>query len=255
MKMLSASRARRCGRTWDFTGADGIIAGRRRSAGRFRRRSAGDVRGAILTPEARPTPPAGIVAFLTGLSGAGKSTIADALAAELRAAGEPVSVLDGDELRKHLSADLGFDRASREANVQRAAEIAAERAGAGEIVVTALISPFDRSRRLARELVERRAPFLLVWVRTPLEVAEARDPKGLYAKARAGAIPDFTGIDSPYEEPEDADLVIETISTPVPDAVAQIREAIDRKRSTAPRRPADSIDAEPADDEEPDPLT
>lgn len=191
-----------------------------------------DIEGQVL-PEPAPR---GVVVFLTGLSGAGKSTIAEALAAELRAAGEPVTVLDGDELRRHLSADLGFDRASREANVQRAAEIAAELAGEGQIVVGALISPFDRSRRLARELVERTAPFLLVYVRTPLDVAEARDPKGLYARARAGEIPDFTGIDSPYEEPEDAELVIETTRTPVPDAVALIRQALERARSADRRR-------------------
>jgi sulfate adenylyltransferase len=198
----------------------------------------------------------GVVVFLTGLSGSGKSTIAEALAADLEAAGEPVSILDGDELRRHLSADLGFDRASREANVQRAAEIAADRAGEGQIVVTALISPFDRSRRMAREVVEQRAPFLLVWVRTPLEVAESRDPKGLYARARAGEIPDFTGIDSPYEEPEDADLVIETVSTPVADAVARIREAVDRARSAD--RGSTGVarsDASSLDGEEADPLT
>ncbi len=178
----------------------------------------------------------GAVVFLTGLSGAGKSTIAEALAAQLRAAGEPVTVLDGDELRKHLSADLGFDQASREANVQRAAEIAAQLAGEGQVVVGALISPFDRSRRRARQLVEPTAPFLLVYVRTPLDVAEARDPKGLYARARAGEIPDFTGIDSPYEEPEDAELVIDTTRTPVPDAVAAIRAALARLRLADPRR-------------------
>ncbi len=189
-------------------------------------------------------PPTGVVVFLTGLSGSGKSTIAEALAADLRAAAVPVTILDGDELRKHLSADLGFDRASREANVQRAAEIAADQASEGQIVVAALISPFDSSRRMARELVEQRAPFLLVWVRTPLEIAESRDPKGLYRRARAGEIPDFTGIDSPYEEPEDADLVVDTTSTPVPEAVARIREAIARARS---------IDDE--DGEEPVPLT
>jgi sulfate adenylyltransferase len=156
-----------------------------------------------------------------------------------------VTILDGDELRKHLSADLGFDRASREANVQRAAEIAADLASEGQIVVAALISPFDSSRRMARELVEQRAPFLLVWVRTPLEIAETRDPKGLYRRARAGEIPDFTGIDSPYEEPEDADIVVDTTSTPVPEAVARIREAIARARS---------IDDDD-DGEEPVPLT
>jgi len=188
------------------------------------------------SPEVPSTPAlSGVVVFLTGLSGAGKSTIAEALAADLRAAGEPVTVLDGDELRRHLSADLGFDRASREANVQRAAEIAAELAAEGQIVIGALISPFDRSRRRARELVEATAPFLLVYVRTPLDVAEARDVKGLYARARAGEIPDFTGIDSPYEEPQDAELVIDTVSTPVPDAVALIREAVQQARWNARR--------------------
>ncbi len=171
--------------------------------------------------------PRGVVVFLTGLSGAGKSTIAAALAAELRAEGRTVTMLDGDELRRHLTADLGFDAASREANVRRAAELAAEFAGQGDIVIAALISPFERSRRLARELVEVSAPFLLVWVRTPLALAEQRDPKGLYKRARAGEIPDFTGIDSPYEEPADADLVIETATTPVPEAVRMIRAALE----------------------------
>ena len=165
--------------------------------------------------------------FLTGLSGAGKSTIANALAAELRAEGRAITMLDGDELRRHLTANLGFDAASREANVRRAAELAAEFAGRGDIVIAALIAPFERSRRLARTLVEAVAPFLLVYVRTPLALAESRDPKGLYKRARAGEIPDFTGIDSPYEEPADADLVIETATTPVPEAVRRIRVALE----------------------------
>jgi sulfate adenylyltransferase len=164
-----------------------------------------------------------VVVFLTGLSGAGKSTIAGALAADLQAAGRPVAILDGDELRRHLSADLGFDAASREANARRAAELAAELAGDGHVVIAALIAPFERSRREAREIVERTAAFVLVYVRTPLEVAEARDPKGLYARVRAGEIKDFTGIDSPYEEPTDADLVIDTTETSVAEAVAAIR--------------------------------
>jgi sulfate adenylyltransferase len=168
----------------------------------------------------------GAVLFLTGLSGAGKSTIAEALAAELRAEGLRVTILDGDELRKQLSADLGFDAASRELNMQRAAELAAELAADGQIVISALIAPFARSRRLARETVSPVAPFLLVWVRTPLEVAEARDPKGLYRRARAGEIPDFTGIDSPYEEPDDADIVVDTTSMTVSDAVALLRAAV-----------------------------
>jgi sulfate adenylyltransferase len=168
----------------------------------------------------------GAVVFLTGLSGAGKSTIAEALAASLRAEDREVSIIDGDELRR-LSAHFGFDAASREANVRRAAELAEERARDGQVAIAALIAPFERSRVAAREIVERSAAFLLVYVRTPLEVAEARDPKGLYAKVRAGEIRDFTGIDSPYEEPSDADLVIDTTDTPVAEAVQQIRTLLE----------------------------
>ena len=175
----------------------------------------------------------GVVVFLTGLSGAGKSTIAEALAADLRATGREVSIIDGDVLRQHVSADLGFDAASREANVRRAAELAAARASEGQVVISALIAPFERSRREARAIVEKTAPFLLVFVSTPLDVAEARDPKGLYRRARAGEIADFTGIDSPFEAPMDADLVIDTSVTPVPDSVARIRVLLDR--TLAPR--------------------
>jgi len=171
----------------------------------------------------------GAVVFLTGLSGAGKSTIAEALAADLRAGGKMVSIVDGDVLREKVSADLGFDAASREANVRRAAQLAAEQAADGQIVISALIAPFERSRAEARAIVEPVAPFLLVYVQTPLEVAESRDPKGLYKRARAGEIPDFTGIDSPYEAPTDADLVIDTTTTPVPEAVAVIRRALEAR--------------------------
>jgi sulfate adenylyltransferase len=169
----------------------------------------------------------GAVVFLTGLSGSGKSTIAETLAGELRADGSTVTIVDGDELRRRVSADLGYDPASREANARRATDIAIELASEGQIVITALIAPFELSRREARERIESVAPFLLVYVRTPLEVAESRDVKGLYRRARAGEIRDFTGIDSPYEEPTDADVVIDTTSTAVPDAVGLIRLALD----------------------------
>jgi sulfate adenylyltransferase len=175
---------------------------------------------------ARGGGPRGAVVFLTGLSGAGKSTIAEALAEDLRAAGRDVTIIDGDVLRSAVSADLGFDAASREANVRRAAELAARFATDGHVVISALIAPFERSRREARAIVEPVAPFLLVYVSTPLAVAEARDPKGLYRRARAGEIPDFTGIDSPYEAPPDADLVIDTTHVSVPEAVANIRDAV-----------------------------
>jgi uncharacterized protein len=176
---------------------------------------------------AKGSPSRGAVVFMTGLSGAGKSTIAEALKADLDAAGRPATILDGDVLRALDATSLGFDQASRERQIQRAAELAAESAARGEVVIAALIAPFDLARKLARATVEPVAPFLLTWVMTPLEVAEARDPKGLYKKVRAGEIGEFTGISSPFEEPEDAELVIDTTSTPVPEAVAQIRAAIE----------------------------
>jgi adenylyl-sulfate kinase len=194
----------------------------RRTVKRTRRAAAAAAPGTA----AASTTGSGAVVFLTGLSGAGKSTIAEALAADLRAAGRDVSIVDGDVLRQQVSAELGFDAASREANVRRAAEMAASSAAKGDIVISALIAPFERSRLEARGIVEPVAKFLLVFVRTPLEVAEARDPKGLYKRARAGEIPDFTGIDSPYEAPTDADLVIDTTTTSVPQAVALIRGAL-----------------------------
>jgi len=178
----------------------------------------------------------GAVVFLTGLSGAGKSTIAEALAESLREAGHDATIIDGDVLREHVSADLGFDAASREANVRRAAELAAGLAAEGQVVISALIAPFERSRREAREIVESAAPFLLVYVSTPLDIAEERDPKGLYRRARAGEIPDFTGIDSPYEPPMDPDLVIDTTSTSVAGAVAQVNAALRRVRPDPPPR-------------------
>ena len=181
--------------------------------------------GGELGPRAGSGAPAiGPVIYLTGLSGSGKSTIAEALAADLRAAGEMVEIVDGDVLRDRDPTPLGFDRASRETQMRRAAELAAELAVQGTTVISALISPFEAARADARAVIEAAgAPFFLVFVDTPLAVAEARDPKGHYRRYRAGEIRDMTGIDSPYEPPTDADLVIETTTTPVPDAVAAIR--------------------------------
>ena len=173
---------------------------------------------------AKPSP--GAVVFFTGLSGSGKSTIAEAFAERLRAEGRPVAIVDGDVLRALDPTPLGYDRASREANVRRAAELAAQWAGEGQVVVAALIAPFESARREARAIVERVAPFLLAYVSTPLEVAEARDPKGLYRRARAGEIPEFTGIDSPFEIPSDADLVLDTTVLSVDDSVDAIARAL-----------------------------
>ncbi len=173
--------------------------------------------------------PRGAVVLFSGLSGSGKSTIARALVEDLRDGGpREVTLLDGDEVRQHLSSELGFDEASRETNIRRIAWVASLIAAHGGIAVAAPIAPFASSRRYARELVGPRGVFLLVHVSTPLEVCEARDRKGLYARARAGLLPDFTGISSPYEVPDDADVVVDTSATSVDEAVRLVREALDR---------------------------
>ncbi|NNH53725.1 adenylyl-sulfate kinase, partial [Promicromonospora citrea] len=167
---------------------------------------------------------AGAVVFFTGLSGSGKSTVARALAAELEDDGLGTTLLDGDEVRHHLSKGLGFDRESRETNVRRIGYVASLVARHGGIAVAAPIAPFAQGRAEVRALAEQAGGrFVLVHVSTPLEVCEARDRKGLYARARAGEIPDFTGISSPYEEPTDADLVIDTTDVPVAEAVERVR--------------------------------
>lgn len=170
--------------------------------------------------------PSGAVVFFTGLSGSGKSTIARALADDLTDRGSRVTLLDGDDIRQHLSAELGFDVASRERNIDRIAYVASLVAAHGGIALAAPIAPFAAGRAAARTMIEAHGTFLLVFVDTPLEVCEMRDRKGLYAEARAGRIADFTGINSPYEAPEDADVVIETVTTGVADAVERIREAL-----------------------------
>ncbi len=149
----------------------------------------------------------GCVVWFTGLSGAGKSTIADLVEQRLHAAGRHTMVLDGDNVRQGLNADLGFTDADRVENVRRVAEVAGLMVEAGLIVLVSFISPFRAERALARGVVDA---FCEVFVDTPLAVAEERDPKGLYAKARRGELPNFTGIDSPYEVPEAPDLRLDT---------------------------------------------
>ena len=165
------------------------------------------------------------VVWLTGLSGAGKSTIANVVEKELYALGCHTYLLDGDNLRHGLNRDLGFSEGDRVENIRRAGEVARLMVDAGLIVLVAFISPFRTERRMARSLVAE-GEFFEVYVDTPLEVAEARDPKGLYRRARAGEIREFTGIDSPFDEPLDADLVIDTTTTSVPGAVAAIRALV-----------------------------
>jgi adenylyl-sulfate kinase len=169
----------------------------------------------------------GVTVFLTGLSGAGKSTIADALVAGLQSEGRPVTVLDGDAVRTHLSSELTFSREHRDLNIQRIGWVAGEIVKHGGTVVVAAIAPYEAAREEARALVEKHGRFVLVHLSTPLEVCEQRDVKGLYRKARAGEIPVFTGVSDPYEPPARPDVTIDTSVTPLEESVARIRAAMD----------------------------
>ena len=145
------------------------------------------------------------ILWFTGLSGSGKSTIANAVEAKLYEKGKHTYLLDGDNIRHGLNRGLGFSNEDRIENIRRIGEVAKLFVDAGMIVLTAFISPFRSDRNRVRELVKA-GEFIEVFVDTPLEVCEARDPKGLYQKARAGEIPDFTGIDSPYEAPKNPEI-------------------------------------------------
>ena len=163
----------------------------------------------------------GRVVWLTGLSGSGKSTIANLVEKRLHADGRHTYLLDGDNVRHGLNKDLGFTDEDRVENIRRVAEVAKLMVDAGLIVLVSFISPFRAERRLAREL-QAEGDFVEVFVDTPLAVAEQRDVKGLYKKARAGELKNFTGIDSPYEAPENAEIVIDTTAMSATEAAEQI---------------------------------
>lgn len=163
--------------------------------------------------------------WLTGLPGAGKSTIAEALDRRLLTLGRHAYVLDGDRLRTGLNRDLGFTHADRTENVRRAAEVAALMVDAGLIVICAFISPFRSERRFARSLL-RPGEFLEVHIDVPPEVCEARDPKGHYARARRGEIKSFTGIDGSYERPEAPELRLDTAHLTVEECADRILEML-----------------------------
>jgi len=163
----------------------------------------------------------GFTVFFTGLSGAGKSTVANVLRVKLlEMGGRPVTLLDGDIVRKHLSSELGFSREHRDINIRRIGFVAAEITKNGGIAICAPIAPYDQVRKEVRAMVEAGGGFILVHLSTSLEVCEARDRKGLYAKARAGLVKQFTGISDPYEVPTDADVVADTRDLS-PEEVAQ----------------------------------
>jgi adenylylsulfate kinase len=154
----------------------------------------------------------GCVVWLTGLSGSGKSTVCRRVEQKLLERGKYVYVLDGDNIRMGLNKDLGFSPEDRKENIRRIGCVAHLFADAGSIVLTAFISPYRADRDQAREMVARLGPnrFCEAWVATPIEECEKRDPKGLYVKARAGKIPEFTGVSAPYEAPANAELVVDT---------------------------------------------
>ncbi len=169
----------------------------------------------------------GATVWFTGLSGSGKSTIATAVQRELLAEGQPSYLLDGDNLRHGLNGDLGFTAEDRTENVRRVSEVARLFADAGVVALVPVISPYRVDRDRAREIhVAAGLPFHEVFVDTPLEVCEQRDPKGLYMKARAGEITGFTGIDDPYEAPASPELRIPTAETAVEDAVKMVRSLL-----------------------------
>ena len=176
-----------------------------------------------LTKTYPPRTKQGFTVFFTGLSGSGKSTIAKALLVTLlEMGGRPVTLLDGDIVRKNLSSELGFSKEHRDINIKRIGFVASEITKNSGIAICAPIAPYDNIRREVRSLIEPMGGFILVHASTPLEVCEQRDRKGLYAKAREGIIKEFTGISDPYETPEDADLAIDTTDVSPEEAVRTI---------------------------------
>ncbi|WP_343037719.1 adenylyl-sulfate kinase [Aromatoleum evansii] len=168
------------------------------------------------------------VLWFTGLSGAGKSTVANLVEKKLHAQGYHTYLLDGDNVRHGLNKDLGFTEADRVENIRRVAEVAKLMVDAGLIVITAFISPFRAERQMARSLVAE-DEFLEVFIDTPLEVAEGRDAKGLYKKARRGELKNFTGIDSPYEAPEAPDVRINTVTMSADEAATYLVLELQRR--------------------------
>jgi adenylylsulfate kinase len=177
----------------------------------------------------------GFVLWFTGLSGAGKTTIANIVEPELERRGFVVDHLDGDIVRTHLSKGLGFSKEDRDINIARIGWVASRVARAGAAVVVSAISPYEEMRRHARSLVEQHTPFIEIHVATPLEECARRDPKGLYAAAFAGEIADFTGVSAPYEAPLEPELRLDTSGRTPTESAATVLERLEELNLLPPR--------------------
>ena len=170
----------------------------------------------------------GFTVWLTGLSGAGKTTIGRAVASELEHRGLHVELLDGDVVRTHLSKGLGYTHEDRDTNIERIGWVASRLTRHGAAVVVAAISPYDGTRKRVRALIEGQGPFVEVWVKASVEECARRDAKGLYAKAFAGEITHFTGVDDPYEEPDDAEIVVDTVASTPEESISFVMSELER---------------------------
>jgi adenylyl-sulfate kinase len=175
----------------------------------------------------------GFVVWFTGLSGAGKTTVANIVEAELEQRGHVIDHLDGDIVRTHLSKGLGFSKEDRDTNIARIGWVASRLARAGAGVIVSAISPYETARRHVRSLVAPHAPFIEVYVATPLEECARRDPKGLYRAAFAGEIDDFTGVSAPYETPANPEVRIDTTGVSPSESARVVLDALDRMAVTA----------------------
>jgi sulfate adenylyltransferase len=172
----------------------------------------------------------GFTLFFTGLSGSGKSTIANVLRVKfLETGGRPVTLLDGDLVRKHLSSELGFSKEHRDINIRRIGYVASEITKNGGIAICAPIAPYDSLRKQVREMIQSHGGFILVHISTPIDTCEQRDRKGLYAKARAGLVQNFTGVSDPYEAPADAEVTINTADLTPEEAAQEIILHLERE--------------------------
>jgi adenylyl-sulfate kinase len=179
-------------------------------------------------PESEHSRPGGFTLWFTGLSGSGKSTIAHLVGPELDRRGHIVEYLDGDTVRTHLSKGLGFSKEDRDAHIERVGWVASRLTRHGAVVIAAAISPYEETRRKARELVEQWGPFVEVFVKASVEECARRDVKGLYEKAFKGEIKEFTGVSDPYEEPTSPEVVVDTEGLDPEQAARQIVEKLEQ---------------------------